>query len=103
MAQYRLRLMFEWGGGCLWCGDDATRARFDVGPVEDRLPLSDDTRDRLSELSARHDTALNWVDPTAPGPWTPDNEADFEAAAQKLLERIRSELGSDFVVVYEPL
>jgi hypothetical protein len=103
MARYRLRLMFEWGGGCLWCGDDATRARFGVGPVEERLPLSQDTRERLAKLSARHDTALNWDDPPAPSPWTAEENAAFDAAAQELLERISAELGSDFIVIYAPL
>lgn len=29
--RYHLRLMFEWGGGCLWSGNDAARDAFDVG------------------------------------------------------------------------
>jgi hypothetical protein len=48
---YQIRLMFEWGGGCLWCGNQAAREQFDVGPIESRLPLSPDTRQRLQELS----------------------------------------------------
>lgn len=38
--QFIVRLMFEWGGGCLWGGNDAARATFDVGPIEERLPAS---------------------------------------------------------------
>jgi hypothetical protein len=44
-----------------------------------------------------HDTTFN------SGAWTPDDEAAFRAEAEEMLERIRSELGSGFVVVYEPL
>ena len=81
MARYHLRLMFEWGGGCLWCGNDAAREAFDVGSVEDRLPLSDATRRRLEELSGWHDTSLDWNDPAAPGPWPASESERFDRAA----------------------
>jgi hypothetical protein len=80
-ARYVVRLMLEWGGGCLWCGNDAARDRFDVGPIEDRLPLSAETRRRLAALSAWHDTALNWDYPPDPGPWTAEASERFERAA----------------------
>ena len=98
--RYRLRLMFEWRGGCLWCGNDAARAAFDVGHVEDRLPLSAETLRRLEELSVWHDTALDWDDPAGPSPWTEEESARFDRAAEDVLARIRAELGSDFVIVY---
>ena len=101
--RYRIRLMFEWGGGCLWCGNDAARDAFDVGDVEDRLPLSAETRRRLEELSVWHDTALDWDDPAGPSPWTPDDDARFDHAAAEVLERIRAELGPDFQVDYTRL
>ncbi|MPT17790.1 MAG: hypothetical protein E2579_08535 [Pseudomonas sp.] len=37
---FRIRLMFEWGGGSLWCGNEAALKQFDVGPIEEILPLS---------------------------------------------------------------
>jgi hypothetical protein len=101
--RYAIRLMFEWGGGCLWCGNDAARDAFDVGDIEDRLPLSAETRRRLEELSVWHDTALDWDDPAGPSPWTPDEDARFHAAAAEVLERIRAELGPDFQVEYTRL
>lgn len=101
--RYRIRLMFEWGGGCLWCGNDAARDRFDVGDIEDRLPLSAENRERLAELSAWHDTALDWDDPAGPSPWTPDDDVRFDAAASEVLERIRAELGPEFQVEYTRL
>ena len=100
---YRIRLMFEWGGGCLWCDNNAARAAFDVGPIEDRLPLSHQTRRRLATLSEWHDQALNWDYPPDPGPWTSEEYAHFEQAAQAILVEIRSELGSSFEVIYTPL
>jgi hypothetical protein len=101
--RYRIRLMFEWGGGCLWCGNAAARDAFGVGDIEDCLPLSAGTRRRLEELSVWHDTALNWDDPAGPSPWTPDDDARFDAAATEILERIRAELGPDFQVIYTRL
>lgn len=95
--------MFEWGGGCLWCGNDAALRRFDVGPVEGKLPLTPETRRRLEELSAWHDRALNWEYPPAPSPWSRQEREQFDVAAQEALKRIRTELGPDFEVVYEPL
>lgn len=102
-ARYVVRLMFEWRGGTLWSGNDASRKAFDVGHIEDRLPLSDETRQRLEELSVWHDTALDWDDPAGPSPWPADEEARFGLAAAEVLERIRAELGPDFQVDYRAL
>lgn len=98
--RYHVRLMFEWRGGTLWCGNDAARDEFDVGPIEDELPLTDATRQRLEELSDWHDTALNWDDPGGPGLWPPEEYDKFHQAAVEILGTIRSELGPDFRVEY---
>jgi len=103
VPKYRLRLLFEWFGGCIWCGNEAARARFDVGPIEDLLPLSFLTRQRLEELSARHDQSLNPEYPPDPGPWTADQHVQFDLDARELLGIIQQELGPEFEVVYEPL
>jgi hypothetical protein len=95
--------MFEWGGGYLWCGNDAARERFGVGPLESELALAPETLRRLEELSAWHDRALDWDDPPAPSPWTAQEREQFDVAAREALKRIRTELGPDFEVVYEPL
>jgi hypothetical protein len=95
--------MFEWGGGCLWCLNDAAYDAFDVGPIEDRLPLSAGIRGQLDELTVWHDTALDWDDPAGPSPWTPDEDARFDHAAAGILARIRAELGPEFEVEYTRL
>lgn len=102
-ARYHLKLMFEWGGGCLWTANEAALRAFDVGNIEDQLPLTDETRRRLEELSEWHDTSLNWDYPPDPGPWTPEEEERFERAAAEMLERLRAELGPEFEVVYRRL
>ncbi|HEX7239628.1 MAG TPA: hypothetical protein VF263_05155 [Longimicrobiaceae bacterium] len=101
--KYGVRLMFEWGGGVLWCGDDAARERFGVGPIEDLLPLSTSTRGRLEELSAWHDGALDWDDPAGPNPWRPEEVERFGRAVHEVLEVVRRELGAEFEVVYVEL
>lgn len=101
--RYAIRLMFEWGGGCLWCGNDAALDAFDVGPIDDRLPLSPEIRERLEVLSVWHDTALDWDDPAGPSPWPPDEYARFDAEAAVILERVRAQLGPDFAVEYTRL
>ena len=101
--KYLVRLMFEWGGGCLWCGNAATIDAFDVGPIEDRLPLSSSLLQRLKDMSAWHDSSLNWDYPPDPGPWSPDEYDRFENAVRGILAVIRAELGADFEVVYKRL
>ena len=102
-ARYRIRLMFEWGGGCLWCGNDAARERFDVGPIYDVLPVSVEARRCLEELSAWHDGSLNRDYPPDPGSWTAEEYERFEAAVQGILAKIRADLGSEFEVIDVPL
>jgi hypothetical protein len=101
--RFVVRLMFEWGGGCLWCGNDSARERFDVGPIEDRLPLTPQTRRRLQELSAWHDGALDWDYPPNPSPRSAAEREQFERAAGEVLSVLRAELGPEFEVVYEAL
>lgn len=100
---YVLKLMFEWGGGSLWCVDDSAFLAFGVGCIEDRLPLTSATRRRLDELRAWHDTSLNWEYPPDPGPWPPEEYERFEQAAIAALECVRAELRGEFEVVYKPL
>jgi hypothetical protein len=102
-SRFRVHLMFEWGGGCLWCANDAAHEAFGMGPIEDRLPISDQSKRRLLELVAWHDTALNWDYPPDPGPWSEKEHASFEAAAHEILKQLQSELGQTSDIVYTPL
>lgn len=102
-ARYALKLMFEWGGCCLWCDSDAARDRFGVGAIDDLLPLSAATRARLDALSAWHDQSLDWSYPPDPSPWSAEERARFDASAEELRAIIQSELGPEFEIVYKPL
>lgn len=97
----KIRLFFEWGGGVLWCGNDIARQRFDVGPVEDRLPLPQEIRERLVMMTEWHDTALDWGNPLGPSPWSKQEDVRFSAAAKQLFEDIRRELGPSYELVNE--
>jgi hypothetical protein len=101
-SKYVLRFFFEWGGGCLWAGNDAARRDLDYGPYDyDEpcpLPLSPATIARCRWMAEWHDTALNWEYPPDPGPWDPAESARFDDAANSLLNDIRRELGPDYFV-----
>lgn len=103
VSRYRLRLMFEWGGGCIWGGNDEARDRFGVGPLEHLLPLSDAIRARLSAMSSLHDTALDWADPTAQTPWSEQQVTELAVAASSLRDDLQSELGPDYEIEFVPL
>jgi hypothetical protein len=57
----------------------------------------------MDYLSAWHDQSLNWEYPPDPGPWSAEDYARFDNAANELLGLLRGELGEGFEVVYEPL
>ena len=102
-AKYILRFFFEWGGGCLWGGDDVTFREFDIGPYDlidpCPLPLSIATLERCRFLAEWHDASLNWDYPPDPGPWRQPECDRFNADVQLLLAEIRRELGPEFQVV----
>lgn len=95
--------MFDWGGGSLWCGDEVTRQRFDVGPVDYRLGLSRQLLERLEELSSWHDGALDWSDPPGPSPWSEEQLEQFDDAVGAVLAELRDALGPEFQIVYHRL
>jgi hypothetical protein len=102
---YILRYFFEWGGGCLWGGNDTTYRDFGLGPYDLEepclLPLSHRTLAKCRELADWHDGALNWDSPADPGPWSEAEYARFNAAAVELLAAIQAELGPMFSVLDE--
>ena len=101
--QYKVRLMFEWGGGTLWSGNDYTRGKYGFGNIENALPISKNLVQRLGEMQVWHDTALNWEYPPDPGPWSPEQYDEFEKAVIDIMQDIKQELGQSFEVVYVKL
>lgn len=97
---YKLKLMFEWGGGAIWCANNEAIKKYDVGSIEQKLPLSKEILEELHYLSELHDEALNWEYPPAPSPWTKAQFESFESQALEILHKLRVELGSKYEIQY---
>jgi hypothetical protein len=101
--KYRIHFLIEWGGGCLWPGNEAAGKDFGLGPYDllepCPLPLSEEVCRYCKELAAWHDAALNWDYPPDPGPWRQQECDRFNAAGSELLTAIRKELGAAFEVI----
>ena len=95
--------MFEWGGGCLWGLNKAVFEQYDVGPVEDRVGLTQEILEQLEKLSEWHNSALNWEYPPDPGPWQKEEYDAFDIAALSILQEIKVCLGPKFRVFYDKL
>jgi hypothetical protein len=102
-AKYSIRFFFEWGGGCLWPGDDVVYQEFGLGPYDlldpCPLPLLAPTLTKCRELADWHDTSLNMDYPPDPSPWDSTESGRFNDAAKELLAIIRLELGPDYHVL----
>jgi hypothetical protein len=101
--KYVLRFFLEWGGGCLWPGNDMAYRELGLGPYDllepSPLTLSAATLERCRLMAAWHDTSLNWDYPPDPGPWRQPECERFNAAVAELLADIRQELGPEFEVI----
>ncbi len=102
-AKYVLRFFFEWGGGCLWPGNEDAYQDLGLGPYDlldpCPLPLSVATLERCWRMAEWHDTSLNWDYPPEPGPWRQPECDRFNSAVAELLVTIRGELGTKFQVI----
>ena len=102
-AKYILRFLVEWGGGCLWGGNDAAYRDFDLGPydMDDPcpLPLQPSILERCRRLGDWHDASLNREYPPHPGPWRQPECNRFNAAIADLLADLREGLGPEFEVI----
>lgn len=97
---HRLRFFDDYGSGWLWAGDDAARAAFDIGPLDEALAtrLSDSTRALASHLLGRSAASLNPDYPPDGCPWPLGERLAFDAAADALLTAMRHDLGADFEI-----
>ena len=71
--------------------------------IECLLPLRNETKAKLGELSEIHDEALNWNDPAGPSPWSRGDFEQFEAKAHSILQDVRRELRDTCLVEYSPI
>jgi len=98
---YVLRFFDDYGSGWLWAGNAAAFAAFDVGPLDEKLALSDATRAEAAALSDLHFATLNLDDPASPLPLTPLFCADFNTRARALLDAMQADLGPGFTLRFE--
>ncbi len=100
---YKIRFWFEWGldTACLWCGDQITRDRFDVGPIAfEKLGLSEELQNDLRALGDEFQDSLDWESPLDPSPWTQEHKDDFLRRSEEVYKRLVSELGEDYEVTF---
>lgn len=95
-AKYRLRLRFEYGGGCLWGIDPPAQEAFGNPADPYRLPISAKTRQLIERLETRFESSLNWDYPPDPGPWRQPECDRFNSDTLLLFDRLRQELGENF-------
>lgn len=101
LSMYKLKLMFEWGGGTIWGDNRAAKELYDVGPIEEKLPLSKSVLEALESLSRVHDGALDWEDPCGSSPWSKLEFERFDKSALRILNTIEGELGGEYEVRYD--
>ena len=100
---YKIRFWFEWGldYACLCWDDQTTRDHFGVGPINfDKLGLSKDLQNVLRALGNEFQDSLDWDYPPDPSPWTQEHKDDFLRRSEKVYQRLVSELGEDYEVIY---
>lgn len=98
----RLRYFFDPGSGvCLWAADASASEAYGYAVDHNDLPLSANTKARLTQLTARFNESIDWTNPTERGPhWTDVTEREFLEAADLGLQMVVSELDStEFNVV----
>lgn len=68
----------------------------DVNP--ENLPISEELRSRLLRWSAVYDETLDIDNPLNSGFQSEEQEIDFKREGELLLECLREELGSDYMI-----
>ena len=96
-----LRFFDDYGSGWLWAGDEAARAAYGLGPVDDQLAnrLSPATRALAADLLDRSAASLNPDYPPDGCPWPLADRQAFDADADHLLARLQTELGPDHALI----
>ncbi|MEN6630038.1 MAG: hypothetical protein ABFC42_10360 [Sulfuricella sp.] len=70
-----------------------------VGNIDPNdLPISQGLRERLLEWAFTYDRTLNMADPISSGFKSAEAEVKFKRQGHELVEQLRKELGSGFVV-----
>ena len=88
-----IRFFFDWGTNqCLWDNEGLMHL--------DRLGISESLCLTLKNMGDEMQSALNWGDPTAPSPWSPERRADFIRRARNAYEQLCKELNGRYEIIY---
>lgn len=98
----KIKLMADYGCDPLWWADGDKVGNIDPG----KLPLSQETINRLKKWASAYNETLNWQDPAnSQGFPNQEAEAAFEEEGISLWKKLQIELVPNYEVVYfsEPL
>lgn len=102
MAKYTIKFMFDWGSGvCLWSTNKAAKEKFENYPIlTSKLQISKELKNELDYLTALHDEALNWDNPSGDLLWDDQKVNDFLEYAKRVYHQLVIELGSDYQIEF---
>ena len=98
MFKYQLRFWFEHSGICIWGMNDAAKEKYGYAIENSSLPISNGLINELNILEGEYATYLDWDCPSNPSPWTEQQKIDFKNRAANVLNKLETELGSDFII-----
>ena len=100
-TQYVLRFWFECLGECLWGMNDLAKEKYGYPINLESLGLSDELINELTLLGEEYVTYYDWDCPSDPSPWTEEHKSDFINRANKAYDKLKDELGEDFIITNE--
>ena len=98
MGIYRLRFWFEHGGFCIWGMNYEAKEKYGYAINNDRLPISSGLVHELNSLENEYGTYLDWDCPSNPSLWSNEHKADFINRATIIYEKLKDELGAEFLI-----
>ena len=101
MEKYHLRFFFEPASSCVWSANDAAQEKFGYAIEVDSLPISEDLKKILADLTEEYATYLNWDSPADPSLWSEEKKSRFIGSAHMAYERFAKELGESYEVKNE--
>lgn len=91
MSVQKLKFMFDYCDSCLWDKE---------GLIDhNELPLSNELKKELDEISIEFWNVIDWSDPNLPSPWTRKECSDFFDRAEIVLQRLQAELDGKYEII----
>ncbi|QIR38664.1 hypothetical protein HCG51_19495 [Tolypothrix sp. PCC 7910] len=91
-----IKLMADYGCDPLWWADADKVGNIDPA----KLPLSQETINRLKNWASDYNASLNWQDPANSPDLSPEDEAAFEKEGTNLWKQLQTELAPNYRVIY---